>query len=187
MKFIKSYNLFEARDVSQYISDIFTDLKDDGYEVIVYDTDPNQKAVVPAIHVSGYGNYTNGVTVYINKLIEKDGTLYREDFNTNNIRTYVDWLGRYMKSEGFTNYWVWVEADKNIPVIPRRSDKYYNLVHYDNQSSWDEKRGEWISHGFLRKVFNKIRDRIVDEKILPKNILTDQVKLVFAKDNDIKK
>lgn len=189
MKHLRSYRIFEARDIPQYISDIFADLTDEGYEVEVYDTDPGQKLKPtgrglssPTIYVPNYGNYTDACTIYITKMFEKDLTLYRDNFNTNDIRTYVEWLGKYMKSEGFTNYWVWVEVDKNIPVIPHKSDKYYNLVHYDSGVSWDEKRGKWISHGLLRKTFNKIKDRIVNEKILPKNIITDQVKLVFAKD-----
>ena len=44
MKHLTTYKIFESvRDISQYISDIFTDLTDEGYEVEVYDTDPNQK------------------------------------------------------------------------------------------------------------------------------------------------
>ncbi len=191
MKHLTTYKIFESvRDISQYISDIFTDLTDEGYEVEVYDTDPNQKlkptgrgVTSPTIYIPNHGNYTDATTIYITKLHEKDGTLYRDNFNTNDIRSYVDWLCKYMKSEGFTNYWAWVEVDKNIPVIPHKSDKFYNLVHYDNGVTWNEKKGKWVSHGLLRKTFNKIKDRIANEKILPKNILTENVKLVFAKDN----
>jgi hypothetical protein len=183
---IQSYKLFENqqmfKDMEDYIKDIFIDLTDNGYHVDIFPPEPARDGQT----ISGYpGVYSSITTIFITKLYNKYGqessTICRDEFNTNDIRKYVEWLGKYMKDEGFTEYWVWVDREKNIPIIPRRTDKNYNLVHYDNESVWNEKTGIWVSHGFLKTLYLKVRDRLVNEKILPKNIVTEQVILKFGK------
>jgi len=181
VKYIKTYKVFEVakkgdpnlRIIEDDMNDIFLDLNDIGYRIKVYHQFSQ--------YIPGHGEQSNCFELHITRNFTQDGTLYLKEFNTNEIRETVERLGDYMNLKGYSRYWVWVNNDKSIPVIPRRSDKFYNLVHYDNESTWNEKSGKWIKHGLLKRLALKLRDRIVNEKILPKNILTEEVKLVFSK------
>ena len=161
MKHLTKYKLFEnisREDIILELSDIFLDIKDLGYSVEIID--------------NKHGSYNirnelveSSIFIVIRKLLYKNGICFKQEFNTDEVQSCVEWVLRYMTLNGFGKYFF------SIPGPAAVSEVSPTVWQSNKKSTWSKIKNTGLINTLLSRK----------EIVFSKNSETDEIKLLFAK------